>query len=133
MEESNVQKLIEKARNLIGIYSEKKADGTIKKLQLGSFQDVVANIGLFREIISKVISAVEVASAVQEDLKSADKLEAAAQLLDDMLVLPWYLEAVDGTIIRITLSLVVEFFNTMQQDKKFGVAEAKRVLESSVS
>ena len=46
-----------------------------------------------------------------EDIKSEDKLEAAASYIDDAVKLPWYLETIDGPTFKIVLSIVVFYLN----------------------
>jgi len=45
------------------------------------------------------------------DIKSSEKLTAAVKIIDKIVILPWYLELVDGFIFRILISIVVSLMN----------------------
>ena len=84
-----------------------------------SFGKVIGNIRKLYNLMMDIILAVELVAndAVDdlEDLKSADKLEAAVQILDDALKFPFWIEVVDAHIFRLAVSVGVEALN-----RKFG-------------
>ena len=45
------------------------------------------------------------------DIKSSEKLTVAVEIIDRIIILPWYLELVDGFIFRILISIVVSLMN----------------------
>lgn len=80
-----------------------------------SLTEIISNIGTLTDFVIDVVLAVELsAREVADEFESitgAEKREAAAQLLDDLLDLPWYLEVIDGPAFEILLSVVVEMLN----------------------
>ncbi len=66
-------------------------------------------------IIVSVEKAVDAVGVTAEGIKSEEKLEAACQILDDAIDLPWYLEAVDGLAFNLLISQAVSLLN-----KQFG-------------
>jgi len=80
-----------------------------------SFSEITDNIERIFNFVMNTILVVEIAvnnlTDDVTDLKAEDKLEAAAQMLDDVVKLPWYLEAVDKLAFQFGLSLVVANLN----------------------
>lgn len=84
-----------------------------------SIGKVIGNISKLYNLMMDIILTVELVTtdAVDdlEDLKSSDKLDAAVQILDDAIKLPFWLEIVDGHVFKLAISLGVEALN-----RKFG-------------
>lgn len=80
-----------------------------------SLGEIITNIGSITNFIINVVLAVEfsvkeLADEI-EDITGVEKREAAVQVLDELLDLPWYLEMVDGPAFEIILSIVVDMLN----------------------
>lgn len=80
-----------------------------------SFNEIVRNVGILTDFMVDIVMAVEL--SVYEladeivDISSAEKRLAAAQFLDSLVNLPWYLEIIDGPAFEIMISIVVEMLN----------------------
>jgi len=100
-----------------------------------SVNKIIANVDKVNNIILKVISAVEVAGenikSDYEDIKSGEKLDAASQVLDDLIKLPWYLELVDGPALKIVISMAISLLN-QTDGKKFDKDQAVKILKGEL-
>ncbi len=80
-----------------------------------SLSEVISNFGVISQFINKLVLAVEVAANDMADdvegLKSEDKVEAAAQIMDEMIALPFFLEAIDQKVFSLLISMAVEGLN----------------------
>jgi len=124
-----VKQLVEKVKEL---WDEYRADeGPLQRIKFRSVEDILKNIDSFSRIVNDVISLTELASEVIEDVQSGDKLDAAVDLLDDMLKLPWYLEIADGMVIKVILSYAVNLINKSKEGR-LSVERAKLILADPV-
>ena len=112
---TNVEVLKERTNGLLS-----DAKGMVEQMneisEWDSITDMITNVGTLSSFVQRVITAVELTAndAIDdlEDLKSQDKLDAAASVIDDAIDLPWWLEKIDGPIINMVISLCVNFINT---------------------
>ncbi len=115
---TNVDILKERATTLL-----REGKGVLEQMneisEWGSLGDMIKNVSTLSAYVQNVVMAVEVTTSEAiddiEDLKSEDKLEAAAVIIDDAIKLPWWLEKIDGPIINLVISLAVDYIN-----KKYG-------------
>lgn len=102
-----VKKIISEARIVFDQMDEAKEWDTMG--------EVLRNINLLYEFAKNVIMAVEIAATELSrsfgQFTSADKLEAAAQMLDDWIRLPFFMEPFDKHIFRMLLSVIVTQLN----------------------
>ena len=84
-----------------------------------SLSEIITNFSTISKFINNLVLAVEIAvnDAADdiEDLKSEDKVEAAAEIMDEMIELPFFLESIDRKVFSLMISMAVEALNT-----KFG-------------
>ncbi len=80
-----------------------------------SISEVISNISTLSKLCIDTIVVVEIASREIEGIKSEDKLVAACQTIDKLIVFPWYLEIADQYLFQILLSFAVRTLNA-----KFG-------------
>lgn len=77
--------------------------------------EIISNIGNMTSFVINVILAVELsANELMDEVEavtSGEKLEAAAEVLDELLDLPWYLEVIDGPAFKILISFGVSMLN----------------------
>jgi len=85
------------------------------KEKWNSIPEVIANISVLSKLCVDTVAVIELASIEIEGLKSQDKLDAACQVLDDLIAFPWYLEVADKYLFQILLSFAVSTLNS-----KFG-------------
>jgi uncharacterized protein YcbX len=91
----------------------------------------ITNMKKVVKLTVKVVSAIEVAyhevSVVVTGLTSENKLDAAVQILDDVVKLPMYLEWMDQIILKTVISSVVEMIN-FSDSGKLSLDKAKAIL-----
>lgn len=109
-----IERIQERVDELLDEYNGFK--GTLDEAQeWNSLTEIITNIGTLTDFVIDVVLAVELSareiSDEFESITGAEKREAAAQLLDDLLDLPWYLEVIDGPAFELLLSVVVEMLN----------------------
>jgi hypothetical protein len=84
-----------------------------------SLSEIITNFSTISKFINNLVLAVEIAvddaSDDIEELKSEEKVEAAAELMDDMIQLPFFLESIDKKVFSLMISMAVEGLNV-----KFG-------------
>lgn len=84
-----------------------------------SIEEVISNINAVRQFCVNVILDVEdvcVALIDEVDgIRSGEKLDAAVEIVDDYIKLPFYAELIDGVAIRLLISFMVDILNA-----KFG-------------
>jgi hypothetical protein len=109
-----MSELKEKVEELLVKY---KGIGTdlFTKEKWDSIAEVIKNISTLSKLCIDTIVVVEIASKEIEGIKSEDKLVAACQALDELIVFPWYLEITDQYLFQILLSFGVRTLNA-----KFG-------------
>lgn len=77
--------------------------------------EVINNIKTLDSFLIQVVYAVEAVvrsiDNAKEYITSEDKLDIAVEIVDKALTLPWYLEAVDGLILKMLISTTVTFIN----------------------
>jgi hypothetical protein len=129
MTDSNVKKLVAESKSFIEVYINSE-NNPLKDIKFNSLKDVINSITEFKDLIFRVVCIIELASSAVEDVRSEDKLQAAVEVLDEMIHLPWYLEAVDGPIIKIVLSIIVDFLNGKGTDNKFNAMRSKQILDN---
>lgn len=80
-----------------------------------SYSKALMNIGKFVSFVEGIVITVEnVFHAVKKEItydSGAVKLDAAVEIIDDMISLPLWLELVDEYIIKIVISIVVHYIN----------------------
>ena len=80
-----------------------------------TLSEIVDNITLATDFVMDLILAVEIAvddlSDDIEGIKSGDKLDVAASILDDVIQLNWYLEVIDEAAFRVLISSAVSMLN----------------------
>ena len=129
---TNVRALVYEAKDIL-----KEAKGVFETMnelkEWNSFSEIAANAAKVNKMVVKVIAAVEIA---QENIKSdfeginsGEKLEAAVQILDDMIKLKWYLEIFDGPIIKVLITMAVDLINSLRTGEKFNPKDALSILE----
>ncbi len=127
---TNVENLKAKTQELL-----EEGKNTFKEMdefsEWNSLGEIVVNMGKISSFINKLVMAVEIAANDAfddaEGFKSEDKVEAAAQLMDDMIELPFFLEAIDKKVFSLMISMAVEGLNT-----RFGHEWDMSVLRKSV-
>ena len=118
------KEILDKAKDLVKDHISED----IEKVEFNSLDDIVKNIKIFYDIVKKVVAIIEVAGSDTDEGK--DKLEAAVKIIDDMIKLPWWMEPADGPIIKIVLSMMVNFLNQQLSEakSKFNSSEAAKLL-----
>jgi hypothetical protein len=100
-----------------------------------SIQEIIQNFKKIGNFITGIVMAVEVAADNLKnelaDLKSEEKLDAAVQVLDDKVKLPWYLEAIDGPTFKLVLSFAVFFLNGMQ-GSNWDLTQVRKALDEGL-
>lgn len=78
-----------------------------------NFKSFANAISATSKLLTRVVGAVEKAAVVGSGIiKGGEaKLSVAAQYLDDLVKLPWWLELFDKMIFRFILSITVSFLN----------------------
>jgi len=80
-----------------------------------SASEVIANIKTLNEFLIQVVYAVEAVVLTIDNAKdyitSEDKLDMAVTIVDNALKLPWYLEGIDGLVLKMLISSTVTFVN----------------------
>ena len=112
--ETNINTLKAKTQELL-----EEGKNTFKEMdefsEWNSLGEIIANMGKISSFINKLVMAIEIASndAIDdvEGFKSEDKVEAAAQLMDDMIALPFFLEAIDKKVFSLMIGMAVEGLN----------------------
>jgi len=99
------------------LLTQYKGIGTnlFSKERWDSIPEVISNISVLSKLCIDTIVIVEIASKEIEGIKSEDKLITACQVLDELIVFPWYLEIADQYLFQILLSFAVQTL-----DSKFG-------------
>lgn len=81
-----------------------------------SLDEVIENIHALRQFCINVVLDVEEVCMVLLDevdgIRSGEKLDAAVEIIDDYIKLPFYAELFDGTAIRLVISMMVDVLNT---------------------
>lgn len=72
----------------------------------GTFLNVVFRVTLYIETLSKIFDG---------DVSSKQKLHAAVDLVDHIVKLPFFIDLVDGPILKILISFIVDLLN-----RKYG-------------
>ena len=131
---SNVAKIKDEVEKIIG--NAKALKASMDELEeWDSFEEIMQNFKRIGKFVTGVVMAVEVAAehikADLEDLKSEEKLEAAVQILDDKVKLPWYLEVIDGPTFKLVLSFAVFFLNGMQGNS-WDLSQVKKALNEGL-
>jgi len=80
--------------------------------------------------LDKVIALVEAVDLALGNFSSDDKRQAGADILDDLIKLPWYLEPFDNHVAKILIDLGVTRLNKMNPD---WVSDLKQVIEKTGS
>ena len=125
---STVERLVSKVRELYEEYSAE--DSPIRRAKFRGIKDILENIDTFSKVVTDVIALVEVASAAVDDLVSGEaKLDAAAEVIDDMVKLPWYFEVADGPLIKVVLSYAVNLLNKSGEGR-LSPERARSILEN---
>lgn len=80
-----------------------------------SLGEVITNMGKISSFVNKLVMAIEVAANDAfddvEGFKAEDKIEAAAQLMDDMIALPFFLESIDKKVFSLMIGMAIEGLN----------------------
>jgi len=112
---TNVEKLVDQSKGIL-LESKNMIAGMDELSEWNSIGEIITNFKEVYQFIIKVTLAVEIASDDifddVEGLKSKDKAEAAAQLLDDMVDLPFFLEAIDKPVFVMLISMAVQGLNS---------------------
>ena len=110
----------------------KNADDVKKSIeQMKDFKnipDLIKNISAIGTLIMDTIILVEMAATEVEGLKSEDKLNTAVSIIDDAITFPWYLELFDGPLLKLIISLGVDYLNKTK-GKDWNLEEEKQKLE----
>lgn len=79
------------------------------------YSKIILNIGKIVTFFENVVITVEsIANQIKtelDDYSGLDKLNAAVEIIDDFLDLPFWLELVDEYVLKIILSVVVHYLN----------------------
>lgn len=80
-----------------------------------SYSKILMNIGKVVTFVEYVVMVVEQTYAeIKDQLEysdGSDKLDAAVEIIDDLLELPFWLELVDEHVIKMLISVVVHYLN----------------------
>lgn len=109
---SNTEEI--KAKALDIIENAKELWVTIDELkEWDSFTEIMNNISKIVTFVTGVVVAVEnvVTEFFDENVTSDEKLEAAAQICDDLIKGNIWLEIIDKSLFKIVISVVVHFIN----------------------
>jgi hypothetical protein len=118
--QTDVDEIKEKAKALLD--EGKGLVDTMNELkEWKNVSDIMENMSTLSNFVTKVVCAVKVAADdINSDVRSIQsgaKLEAAVQILDDMIKLPWYLEYFDGIAIKMVINTAVDFLDkTLGED-----------------
>lgn len=109
-----VEMIVDKATKIIDDSKELKEE--IDEIrEWNSFSKIVQNISKIVKFFESVAISVEnVYVEIKDDFagsSGADKLEAAAIIIDEIVELPIWLELIDKYIIKIVISTVVHYLN----------------------
>lgn len=90
-----------------------------------SVGEIITNVKSVHKYLVRVVRFIQQAAKElgEEFETSENKLEAAASIVDDMLDLPFYLEMIDGPVIKVVLSLVVSFVKDKYGDWDFDLLD----------
>jgi len=108
-----MEELKQKTKAFI-VESEEIID-VVKQIQKDrSLAGLLTNIDKIGNFVIDTIILVELAAKEVEGLKSKEKLETAVSIIDDAIKLPWYLEFFDGPILKLIVSLGVDYMNKVE-------------------
>lgn len=101
-----------KAKVKYFIKNSDKVVESLKKLKdLKNIPELIKNVSLVGTVVMDTIILVELAATEVEGLKSEEKLATAVSIIDDALDFPWYLELFDGPLLKLIISLGVDYMN----------------------
>jgi len=121
----------------IGIFKDAKdiLESMNEVNEWNSVEEILTNMDKLNAVILRVISSVEVAAenlkADYTDIKSGDKLETATAMLDDAIKLPFWLELIDGVVIKVAISMAISLMN-QTGETKFDKEQAIEILKGEL-
>lgn len=114
----------QKIKELFGSIIEKNADVQATLADLKANKPTLADLlssAKTREFLQKIaifLIAIRDKYMAGAGITEEDLIEIAAEWLDEKIVLPWYLEAIDGTLFKFIMKNIMEVIENAAENKR---------------
>jgi len=107
--------IIEKIKELL--INEETEDQIADVLKIDGFKDFLHGFAVIWEILQKVAAVVEYVWSEIGGIDKKDRIEYAAEVLDDMIKFPFWLEPFDKRLFMVGISAAVQSLNNAFKTK----------------